>query len=58
MIRSVGSGGYVSADAFRYRNRSLELIGSVSDFDKQADPVKILRDKLKPPAVDRFQPRS
>jgi PliI/PliC-like inhibitor of I-type lysozyme len=47
IIRSAGSGGYVSADAFRYRNRSIEFIGSVSDLDKKTDPIQALRDKLK-----------
>ena len=47
IIRSAGSGGYLSADAFRYRNRSLEFTGSVSDLDKKADPIQALRDKLK-----------
>lgn len=48
-IRSVGSGGYVSADAFRYKSKSLELIGSVSNLDKGADPIQTLRDKFKVP---------
>ena len=47
IIRAAGSGGYVSADAFRYRNRSIEFIGSVSDLDKKMDPIQALRDKLK-----------
>jgi hypothetical protein len=53
IIRSVGSGGYLSADAFRYRERSLELIASVSDLDKKADPVSSLRDKFKGSQRDR-----
>jgi len=47
IIRSAGSGGYLSADAFRYRARSLELAVSVSDLDKGEDPIRALRDKLK-----------
>ena len=47
IVRSVGSGGYLSADAFRYRNKSLELAVAVSDLDKRADPIQALRDKLK-----------
>lgn len=47
IIRSVGSGGYLSADAFRYRTKSLEFIGSVSDLDKGADPIRAMRDKIK-----------
>jgi hypothetical protein len=47
IMRSVGSGGYLSADAFRYRTRSLEFVISVSDLDKGMDPIWALRDKLK-----------
>ena len=49
IIRSIGSGGYLSADAFRYRTGSLEFIGSVLDLDKGADPVQTMRDKFKVP---------
>jgi hypothetical protein len=52
IIRSVGSGGYLSADAFRYRTGSLEFIGSLSGLDRAADPVGVFRDKFKaPPAT-------
>jgi hypothetical protein len=47
ITRSVGSGGYLSADAFRYRDRLLEWALSVSDLDKSADPIQTLRDKLR-----------
>jgi PliI/PliC-like inhibitor of I-type lysozyme len=47
IVRAVGTGGYISADAFRYRNRSLELAAAVADLDKRADPIQALRDKLK-----------
>ena len=47
IIRSVGSGGYLSADAFRYRARSLEWVVSVAALDKAADPIRALRDKFK-----------
>lgn len=46
ITRSVGSGGYLSADAFRYRGRSLEWVASVSDLDKRADPIRALRNKV------------
>ncbi len=49
LIRSVGSGGYLSADAFRYRARSLEWVASVSGLDKVADPVQALRSKFNVP---------
>ena len=51
IIRSVGSGGYLSADAFRYRSGALELIGSLSGLDRAADPVGVFRDKFKPPTA-------
>jgi hypothetical protein len=47
IIRAVGSGGYLSADAFRYRKGSLDWAGSVAALDKGADPVPALRGKLK-----------
>ena len=47
ITRSVGSGGYLSADAFRYRDRALEWLVTVSDLDKAADPIRALRDKFK-----------
>jgi hypothetical protein len=50
IIRSVGSGGYLSADAFRYHAKSLEFVVSVSDLDKRADPMEALRGKFKVPA--------
>jgi hypothetical protein len=49
ITRSVGSGGYLSADAWRYRDGSLEWVLSVSDLDKGADPIQVLRDKAKAP---------
>jgi len=47
VIRSVGSGGHLSADAFRYRAKTLIWVGSVSGLDKRADPLAALRDKAK-----------
>lgn len=49
ITRSVGSGGYLSADAFRYKSGSLEWILSISDLDKGADPIQALRDKAAAP---------
>lgn len=54
IVRAVGSGGYLSADAFRYQNRSLELAVAVADLDKRADPIQALRDRLKPPSENRM----
>jgi hypothetical protein len=45
VIRSVGTGGYLSADAFRYRAKSLVLVASVAGLDRRADPSVALRDK-------------
>ena len=53
IVRAVGSGGYLSADAFRYRNRLLELAVAVADLDKSANPIQALRDKLKLPTGNR-----
>jgi Periplasmic lysozyme inhibitor of I-type lysozyme len=47
ITRAVGSGGYLSADAFRYRARSLEWVVSVAALDKAAEPIRALRDKFK-----------
>ena len=58
IIRSAGSGGYASADAFRYRKGSLELIASVSDLDKKADPIPALRQKFKASTGNRTPSRS
>jgi len=49
ILRAAGSGGYLSADSFRYRNRSLEFIAAVENLDKTADPIRALRDKIKTP---------
>jgi hypothetical protein len=52
VIRSVGSGGYLSADAFRFRG-SLEWVVSVSDLEKEGDPIQALRDKFNVPIESR-----
>ncbi len=57
IIRTVGSGGYVSADAFRYRMGSLDVITSVSDLDRRADPVLALRDQFKATHGNRSFPK-
>ena len=43
VIRSAGSGGYVSADAFSVTRNGIRLAGSVEDLDADADPVEALR---------------
>ena len=49
IVASVGSGRYVSADAFRYKSGSLDLVASVSDLDKGVDLIKALREKFAGP---------
>ncbi len=46
VIRSVGTGGYLSADAFRLHGTALSLIESVAGLAKDADPVRALEAKL------------
>ena len=43
VIRSVGTGGYLSADAFAIGNRPVVLRGSVFGLPANADPVASLR---------------
>lgn len=45
VMQSAGSGGYLSADAFRYGKRSLARSGSISRLAPGADPVAALRNK-------------
>ena len=52
VIRSAGTGGYLSADAFRLRGTTLSLAGSVSGLPSDADPVRALEIKL----ADRAEP--
>src|ERR1044072_3420433 len=47
VIRSARSRGYLTAEAFRYHDRSLELIGSVAGLYKTTDVIQVLREKLK-----------
>ena len=39
ILRSAGTGGYLSADAFQYQSKQLTLIASVSDHGKNANPI-------------------
>jgi len=48
-IRSAGSGGYLSADAFSFSGASLRLVAAVAGLDKRADPVGALREKIGQP---------
>lgn len=47
VIRSAGTGGYLSADAFAIGNRSVVLRGSVSGLPANADPVSSLRSSMR-----------
>jgi len=44
--RSTGTGGHLSADAFRLRGKQLTLLESVSGLAKNADPVRALETKI------------
>ncbi len=47
IIRSAGTGGYLSADAFQYGSKKLKLIANVTDLKKNADPINELIKILK-----------
>lgn len=47
VVQSAGSGGYLSADAFRYGRRSVTPLASVSGLAPGADPVAALRAKTR-----------
>ena len=46
LVRSAGTGGYLSADAFRLRGTTLSLLASVSDLSKDADAIHALQEKI------------
>ena len=46
IIRSAGSGSYLSADAFHYEKRKLSLVGSVAGLPPDADPTSALAKQL------------
>jgi hypothetical protein len=46
VIRSVGTGAYLSADAFRLDAKVLTLLESVSGLEKDTDPIRALEAKL------------
>lgn len=47
IIRSAGSGGYLSADAFNYQSKKFNLIASVTDLPNNTDPIQELANILK-----------
>ncbi len=54
VIRSAGTGGYLSADAFRFRASALILLASVSGLPRNADPIRALEAEL----TNRAEPRA
>jgi hypothetical protein len=46
IMRSAGTGGYRSADAFRLHDTTLSLVESVKGLPKDGDPVHALRAKV------------
>ncbi|HEY6774025.1 MAG TPA: PliI family lysozyme inhibitor of I-type lysozyme [Oxalicibacterium sp.] len=42
-VRAAGSGGFLSADAFRFDGKVLTLLSSVTGLDGNADPVAALK---------------
>ena len=47
IVRSVGSGGYLSADAFQLRDKVPTLLGTVAGLAPTSDPIRTLAVKLK-----------
>jgi hypothetical protein len=47
VIRSAGSGGYLSADAFDISRSGLRLMASVSELPASANPVSKLTEKIR-----------
>jgi Periplasmic lysozyme inhibitor of I-type lysozyme len=47
IMRSAGSGSYISADAFTYANKSITLLASVSGVAKNTDPLPVLTAVIK-----------
>ncbi|MBW2244531.1 MAG: PliI family lysozyme inhibitor of I-type lysozyme [Deltaproteobacteria bacterium] len=43
VVRSAGSGGYLSADAIRFDSKRVEVIRSVEGLSSDADPIAELR---------------
>ncbi len=54
VIRSAGTGGYLSADAFQIHGTVLTLLEAVSGLPKDANPIRALEAKL----TNRAKPRA
>ena len=46
IMRSVGTGGYLSADAFQLKDGKLVLLSTVAGLSKVADPLLVLSKKM------------
>ena len=46
-IRSVGTGSYLSADAFKFDGKDLSLVAAVSNLAKDADCIAALKDTMR-----------
>jgi hypothetical protein len=46
VMRSAGTGGYISADAFQLRGSALSLVAAVSALAKDADPIRRLETQM------------
>ena len=51
IVRSVGTGSYLSARAIAYDQHNLSLIAQVEDLPANSDPLAALRRAIKPPPV-------
>lgn len=51
IMRSAGTGGYISADAFRFQGNKMTLLSTVSGLAKGADPGSALKAKLNKPDI-------
>lgn len=58
IVRSVGSGGYLSADAFQLRDEAPTLLETVAGLEPAADPIRALAVKLKEGAESPAAPDS
>jgi hypothetical protein len=54
VIRSAGTGGYLSADALHLQGTTLSLVGSVTGLAKDADPIRALEAEV----ANRAEPRA
>jgi hypothetical protein len=58
VLRSAGTGGYLSADAFRLQGTILLLVESVSGLAKDANPIRALEAKFTGHAEPRAAPEA